>query len=165
MVHLAQTVHLSCTNTNTISKWTKTRFHMTLITLEFHRVRPKWFLSLWNVWRESCTYLALKLTQSPNRPKWDSRWPTSPKSSIGCIQTDLWACGMLAQNVHLSCVYLEINRNKLPLEPCYLAVPSCVSKMIFEPMVHSSQTMHLSCINANTISKRTKTWFHMTCVT
>jgi hypothetical protein len=35
-------VHLSCTYTNTISKWTEMRF-------EFHPVRPKQFLSLWYV--------------------------------------------------------------------------------------------------------------------
>jgi hypothetical protein len=44
-VCLAQAVHLSWTDTNTISKWTKTRLHMTHVTLEFHHVRPKWFLS------------------------------------------------------------------------------------------------------------------------
>jgi hypothetical protein len=32
MVRLAQTVHLSCTNTNTVSKWTEIRFHMTHVT-------------------------------------------------------------------------------------------------------------------------------------
>jgi hypothetical protein len=32
MVRLAQTVHLSSANTNAISKWTKTRFHMTQVT-------------------------------------------------------------------------------------------------------------------------------------
>jgi len=32
MVRLAQTVRVSCTNTNTISKWTETRFHMTHVT-------------------------------------------------------------------------------------------------------------------------------------
>jgi hypothetical protein len=46
MVHLAQTVHLSCSNTNNISKWTEVRFQMTHVTSEFHRVRLKWFLSL-----------------------------------------------------------------------------------------------------------------------
>jgi hypothetical protein len=40
-VSLAQAMHLSCTNTNTIYKWTKTRFHMTHVTLDFHRVRQK----------------------------------------------------------------------------------------------------------------------------
>ena len=40
-VRLAETVHLSCTNTYTISKWIETRFHMTDITKEFHQVHPK----------------------------------------------------------------------------------------------------------------------------
>jgi hypothetical protein len=43
MVCLAQTVHLSCADPNTVFKWTKTRFHMTHFTLEFHWVRPKQF--------------------------------------------------------------------------------------------------------------------------
>jgi hypothetical protein len=41
MVHLAQTVHLSCTETNTVSKSTETTFHKTIITKEIHGVRPK----------------------------------------------------------------------------------------------------------------------------
>ena len=32
MVCLAQTVHLSCPDTNTVSKWTETRFDMTHVT-------------------------------------------------------------------------------------------------------------------------------------
>ena len=32
MVHLALTVHLSCTDTNTISKDKEVRFHMTYVT-------------------------------------------------------------------------------------------------------------------------------------
>jgi hypothetical protein len=32
MVRLAQTVHLSCTDTNTVSKQIETRFHMTHVT-------------------------------------------------------------------------------------------------------------------------------------
>ena len=46
MVCLAQTMHLSCTDTNTVSNWTEMRFHMTHVTYEFHQVRPKGFLSL-----------------------------------------------------------------------------------------------------------------------
>ena len=42
-VRLAQTMHLSCTETNTVSKWKEVKFHMTHVTLEFHRVRPKYF--------------------------------------------------------------------------------------------------------------------------
>ena len=40
-VHSVQTVHLSCAKTNTISKQTKTSFHLTYITLEYHSVVPK----------------------------------------------------------------------------------------------------------------------------
>ena len=32
MVRLAQTVHLSCTDTNTVSKWKEARFRMTHVT-------------------------------------------------------------------------------------------------------------------------------------
>jgi hypothetical protein len=46
MVHLAQSVNLSCTETNTVSKQNEMRFCMTHITYEFHRVHPKRFLSL-----------------------------------------------------------------------------------------------------------------------
>jgi alanine-alpha-ketoisovalerate/valine-pyruvate aminotransferase len=41
LARLAQTVHLSCINSNTNSKEKVVRFHMTHITYEFHRVRPK----------------------------------------------------------------------------------------------------------------------------
>jgi hypothetical protein len=98
MVRLAQTVHLSSTNTNTVSKRTEMRFHMTHITEEFYWVCPKQFLSLWYVWRKPCTYLAPTLTLSPNGSKWDSTWPTSPRSSIRCVYTDFWACGMFGAN-------------------------------------------------------------------
>jgi hypothetical protein len=41
MVRLAQTVHLSCTETNTVSKQTETSFHLSLVTQEYHSVLPK----------------------------------------------------------------------------------------------------------------------------
>jgi hypothetical protein len=63
VVCLAQTVHLSCTNANTVSKRIETRFHMTHVTEEFNLVRLKWFLSLWYVWRKPCTYLTPRLAQ------------------------------------------------------------------------------------------------------
>jgi hypothetical protein len=49
MVCSAQIVHLSCLKINTISKWTETSFHLSLVTLEFHRVLLKLFQSLWYV--------------------------------------------------------------------------------------------------------------------
>ena len=41
MVHLAQTMHLSCVKSSTTSKRTKMSFRLSLITYEYHWVRPK----------------------------------------------------------------------------------------------------------------------------
>jgi hypothetical protein len=41
MVRLAQTMHLSCIDTNTVSKRTEMRFHVTHVTQESHLVRQK----------------------------------------------------------------------------------------------------------------------------
>jgi hypothetical protein len=45
-----------------------------------------------------CTYLALPLTLSPNEPKRDSTWASSPRSTVGCVQTDLSAYGRFSTN-------------------------------------------------------------------
>jgi hypothetical protein len=84
----SQTVHLSCTDTSTLPKWTKTRFHMTDVSLEFHRVRPKWFLRLWNVRHKSCTYLVSRWAISLNGLARPSNLALSPRSTIGCVQID-----------------------------------------------------------------------------
>ena len=44
----------------------------------------------------------------------------------------------------------------------HLGVPLGAHKMISEPMVRLAQTVHLSCTDTNTVSKQTKTRFHMT---
>jgi hypothetical protein len=98
MVHLAQTVHLSCTETYSVSKWTKTSFHFRLVTQVYHPVHPKQFLSLRYVWRKPCTYQAPKLTLYPKGSKWDSTWPKSPRSSIECVQNDFWCYGTFGAN-------------------------------------------------------------------
>ena len=41
VVRSALTMHLSCAEINTISKWIKTSFLLTNISLEYHRVCPK----------------------------------------------------------------------------------------------------------------------------
>jgi hypothetical protein len=55
----------------------------------------------------------------------------------------------------------QTDRNELLLDPCHLGVPLGVSKMIFKPMVRLAQTMHLSCVEINTISKHTEPIFHL----
>jgi hypothetical protein len=66
MVRLMQTEHLSSTDANTVSKQIKMSFHMTHVTLEFHRVPPILFLCQWYIQRKPCTNLAPSLALSPN---------------------------------------------------------------------------------------------------
>jgi hypothetical protein len=54
-------------------------------------VCPNRFLRLWKVLCKLWIYLAPILILSPNGPKRDSTRPTSPRSSIGCVQNDFWA--------------------------------------------------------------------------
>jgi hypothetical protein len=72
MVHSPQTMHLFCVETRTISKQTETSFHLTNVTYKYHRVCLKRFPCPWYIWRKPYTYLAPRLTLSPNRPKWTS---------------------------------------------------------------------------------------------
>jgi hypothetical protein len=67
------------------------------------------------------------------------------------MQKEFWAYGTFITN-------------RAPLLPPVLGVPLGASKMISEARVHFAQTVHLSCIDSNTISK----WearFQMTYVT
>jgi hypothetical protein len=167
MVCLAQTVHISCTDTNTISKWTKTRFHMTHVTLEFYWVRPKQFLRLWYVQHKTCTFLASRLALSLNGSNRASTWATSPWSTIGCVQNDCGACGTFSGNrapiLRQDQYYLQINWINHPLEPHHLGVPSGASKTIFEHVVHLSQTVQLSCVKFGL--NRASTWASSPCST
>ena len=59
-------------------------------------------------------------------------------------------CTYLASRLGLS----QNGRNELPLKHRHLVAPSGASKTICKPMVHIAQTMHLSCTDTNTVSKR-----------
>jgi hypothetical protein len=89
------------------STQTELSFRLCLVTKNYHRVRPKWFLSLWYVWRKSCTYLAPTLTLSPNGWKQDSTWPTSPGDPSGASKLISKFMVHLTENVHLSCVKIS----------------------------------------------------------
>jgi hypothetical protein len=58
-----------------------------------------------------------------------------------------------------------MDRNELQRDPRHAGVSSGASKMISEPMVHSVQTMHLSCADINTIPIQTEMSFQMTHIT
>jgi hypothetical protein len=98
ILHLSQTVYLRYTDTKTISKRTEMRFDMTHITLEFHRVRPKWFLSLRYVRCKLWTNPASRLVLSLNGPKGAYSWASSHRSTIGCIQNYFYASGTFGAN-------------------------------------------------------------------
>jgi hypothetical protein len=108
-VRSAQTVHLSCVKIGTISKWTKSSFHLSSPRSTIGWVHND-FLSLWYIWCKPCTYLVVTLTLSPNGWKRDSTLPTSLRRSIGCVQNDflcLWyiqpkPCTYLASRLALS---------------------------------------------------------------
>jgi hypothetical protein len=103
MVHSVQTVQLSCTDANTVSKQIKTRFHKTHVTYEFHRVRPKLFMSLWHIQCKQYTYLASTLALSPNGL---NRAPPDPHhlgATSGASKTIYEPMVRYAQTVHLSC--------------------------------------------------------------
>jgi hypothetical protein len=103
---------------------------------------------------------APKLTLSPKVPKGDSTWPTSPRSSIECIQNDFWGYGTFGANcgsiLHRDKYYLQMDRNEILHDPRHLRVPSGASKMISELTVRSAQTVQLSWIKLSTVSKQPK---------
>jgi hypothetical protein len=104
VVRSAQTVHLSCVKISTISKWTESNFHLSLVTSEYHRVLPKGFLRLCFVWCELCTYLAQTLTLSPNGPNDipHDRCHLGAASRASIMISEPMVCS--AQTMHLSCV-------------------------------------------------------------
>jgi hypothetical protein len=126
--------------------------------------------SPWYIWRKPCTYLWPRLTPSPCRPKWASTWPTLPSNSIGCAPK--WFLSPSNIQRCKPCTYLVSRLTLSPNTPKWastwphhVGVQSGVSKLISEAMVHLAQIMHLSCVEINTIYKRTETSFHLTHVT
>jgi hypothetical protein len=113
------------------------RFHMSHVTLKFHRVCLEWLPSLRYVRRKPCTYHASRLEVSQNRPKWAPTWASSPRSTIGCMK--LWFLSLWyifanrAPILHGHWHCLQTERNKVLHDPRYLGVPSGASKMISEP--------------------------------
>jgi hypothetical protein len=129
----------------------------------------KWFLSLRYVWCKPGTYHAPKLTLSRKEPKGDSTWPTSPRSSIGCVQNDFWGYATFGANcgsiLHRDLHYVRIDWNKIQHDPRHLGVALGASKTISELTVHSAQTVQLSYTKISTVSKRTEMSFHLSLVT
>ena len=102
-------------------------------------MRPKRYLSPWYVWRKPCTYLALTITPSPNRP---NEIPHDPRQ----LGVPSGASKMISEPIyvwHKPCTYLALTLtpspngpNEIPHDSRQLGVPSVASKTIYEPMVY-----------------------------
>jgi hypothetical protein len=57
------------------------------------------------------------------------------------------------------------DQTELPLDPRHLGLPLGAPKMISEPIACLTQMGYLSCVEISTISKETKTSFHLSHVT
>jgi hypothetical protein len=122
-------------------------------------VPPILFLTLRYVQRKRCTNLASRVALSPNGPNRASG-ASSPRSPIECVQNDFLCLWYVRCKL---CTYLCTDtstvskRTKTRFHTTrHLRVPSGTSKTIYEPMVRSVQTMHISCVKISTISKRTE---------
>jgi hypothetical protein len=191
MVHSAQSVHLSCVKISTISKWTKSIFHLSLVTMEYHWMCPKWFLSLWCVRCKLCTYLLSRLTLFPNGLNQASTWASHLGVPSGASKMISEPTVHLAQTVHLSCVKISTIskqtesifhlsqatmeyhwvRPKWFMSLWYVLckpskmITSGASKTISGPVVRSPWIVHLFCVKISTISKQNETSIHLSLVT
>jgi hypothetical protein len=86
-----------------------------------------------------------------------SSWASTPSGTIECVQNDFWAYGMSSTNhahiLHRHYHYLQTERSEIQHDPRQLGVPLSASKTISEPMVHSTETVHLSCFKISSVSK------------
>jgi hypothetical protein len=103
MVHLAQTVHLSCIDTDTVSERTELRFHMTHGPRSSIGCVQNDFLSQWYVWRKPCTYLVSQLALSPNGLNELPLEPRHLRVPSGASKTISDPMVHLMEAVHLSC--------------------------------------------------------------
>jgi hypothetical protein len=134
MVCSVQTGLEPCTDTNTISKWTKTRFHTTHVTYEFHRAHPKLFMT-YGTFNANCAPIFCSTVYK--RTKQISTRPSSPRSIAGASKTIYEARVRLTQTEHLSSTALyPKGPNRSPQDPHQLGVPR----------VHLKWFMNLWCV-------------------
>jgi hypothetical protein len=104
----------------------------------------------------------VKISTISNELTQSSTWASSPRSTIGCVQNDFWAYSTnRAPILHRHQQYLQMVQNEILHDPHHLRVPLGASKMISEPLVRSSQTMHLSRVKVSTMShelNQASTW-------
>ena len=101
-----ENMQLSCIKISTISEQTKSSLHLSLFNYEYHRVRLKWFLSLWCIRRKPCTYLLPKLTLSKRtKARFHMTHIIKELSGASKLISEHMVCSM--QTVHLSCIKIS----------------------------------------------------------
>jgi hypothetical protein len=89
-------------------------------------VCPRRFLCLYYITANLCTNLASRLKLSPNRPKWSSTWPMSPRSSIGCAKYNFQAYWTFSANrapiLRRYWHYHHVDQNKLVVDARHAGV-------------------------------------------
>jgi hypothetical protein len=111
VAHLAQTVHPSNAEINTISKQTKRASTWPTLPRSTIRCAKNDFHAVVHS-ALTCTYLALRLMLSLNGPKQASTWPTSP--TIRCAQNGFHASGTFGANLDTHLVLrLTLSLNEL----------------------------------------------------
>jgi hypothetical protein len=141
------------------------RFNMAHVTKEFHRVHPKWFLSIWYVWHKPCNYLASRLAPSPNGLNQASTWASSPRSTIMGVQNDSGPIVRLAQTMQLSCTDTNTISKRTELSFHLSLVNYEYHRVRPKWFLSLWYVWCKPCTDPDTVSKRTETRFHMAHVT
>jgi hypothetical protein len=168
MEHSTQVVHLYCTDTNTISKRTETRFHMTLSARssigciqDNFRADGTIDTNCATILRQDYHYLQTESNKLPLEHR-------HLGESLGASKMISVPMVRSVQAVLLYCTDTNTIPKQTEMRFHMTHSPwssSGASKTISKPMVHSTQTVHLSCVKMTTISKRTQTSFHLSLVT
>jgi hypothetical protein len=134
-------MHLSCVNINIISKQTKMSFNLTHVSLEYHRVYPKWFPRLWYIQRKSVHLCCAKIN-TISKPIEMSFHSTHVTYVYHWVCAKWFPCPWYIR--HKPCPYLASRLTVSPNGPKQTSTwPTspwstigCI-KIIFEPMVCS----------------------------
>jgi hypothetical protein len=116
------------------------------------------------VWCKSCTYLAPKLILSPNGPKWDSTWPTPPRSFH---QVDPKQFLSMLYVRHKPCIYLgsrlTLSPNGLNWASNWASAPRSTIRCIQKRFLGRWYVWRKPCTYlASTLTWSLNTRFHMT---
>jgi hypothetical protein len=158
-------MHLYCTDTNTVSKQTEMRFHMTHSPRSSIGCAQLDFRADGTIYTNRVPFLHRDYHYLKTE---SNKLPLEPHHlgvSLGASKTISEPMVCLAQTGHLYCTntntVFEWIKTWLYMTDCPRS-SIVASKTISLPMVRSAQTVHLYCTDTNTISKRTETSFHMT---